>query len=168
MITFLIAGHETTSGLLSFVFYYLLKHPAVYKKAQEEVDSVVGTDSIQVEHLNKLPYINAILRETLRLQPTAPAISLTPKGKNGELVGGKYYIEHDEPIVALLAKTHRDPAVYGHDSNEWKPERMLDEPFKKLPPNAWKPFGMSPFAILSEPLLCYCFSLPNVYMRAVR
>lgn len=56
--------------MLSFVFYYLLKNPAAYKKAQDEVDNVVGSGSIQVEHLTKLPYITAVLRETLRLQPT--------------------------------------------------------------------------------------------------
>ena len=42
MITFLVAGHETTSGLLSFVFYYLLRNPAAYQKAQQEVDNVIG------------------------------------------------------------------------------------------------------------------------------
>ena len=40
MITFLIAGHETTSGLLSFTWYYLLKNAAAYEAAQKEVDEV--------------------------------------------------------------------------------------------------------------------------------
>jgi cytochrome P450/NADPH-cytochrome P450 reductase len=62
LITFLIAGHETTSGLLSFVFYNLLKNPAAYRKAQEEVDEVIGTSTIKVEHLSKLPYITAVRR----------------------------------------------------------------------------------------------------------
>lgn len=60
MITFLIAGHETTSGLLSFAFYYMLKNPNAYKKAQEEVDEAIGKGPITVEHLNKLPYLNAV------------------------------------------------------------------------------------------------------------
>lgn len=60
MITFLIAGHETTSGLLSFTFYYLLKNPEAYERAQQEVDDVVGKDPINVEHLSKLPYITAV------------------------------------------------------------------------------------------------------------
>lgn len=60
LITFLIAGHETTSGMLSFTFYQLLKHPDVYRKAQEEVDSVVGKGIITVEHVTKLPYIAAV------------------------------------------------------------------------------------------------------------
>lgn len=91
MITFLIAGHETTSGLLSFTFYYLLKNPSAYRKAQEEVDRVIGTGSIEVEHMTKLPYLTAILRETLRLNPTAPAIAFGPL-KDIEVIGGKYTV----------------------------------------------------------------------------
>ncbi|KAK4998833.1 hypothetical protein LTR66_002023 [Elasticomyces elasticus] len=140
MITFLIAGHETTSGLLSFAFYYLLKSPNAYQKAQQEVDQVIGKGPAKVEHLTKLPYITAILRETLRLQPTAPAFVLQCHAET-EIIGGKYLVEKNQPIVALLPKMHQDPAVYGEDAAEWKPERMLDENFAKIPPNAWKPFG---------------------------
>lgn len=60
LITFLIAGHETTSGLLSFAFYELLKKPAAYQKAQQEVDSVIGQGPITIDHLTKLPYLNAV------------------------------------------------------------------------------------------------------------
>ena len=51
MITFLIAGHETTSGLLSFAFVNLLKHPAAYRKAQEEVDKVLGRGKMKVSFI---------------------------------------------------------------------------------------------------------------------
>ena len=54
LITFLIAGHETTSGLLSFAFYLLIKHPEAYRKAQKEVDDVIGKGAIKVEHMNKV------------------------------------------------------------------------------------------------------------------
>ncbi len=47
LITFLIAGHETTSGLLSFAFYNLIKNPESYRKAQNEVDSVVGSGAVK-------------------------------------------------------------------------------------------------------------------------
>lgn len=60
LITFLIAGHETTSGLLSFGFYYLLKNPSTYQRAQQEVDQVIGREKIKVEHLTKLPYIASV------------------------------------------------------------------------------------------------------------
>ncbi len=54
LITFLIAGHETTSGLLSFAFFELIGHPEAYKKAQQEVDDVVGTGPITLEHMSKV------------------------------------------------------------------------------------------------------------------
>ncbi|KAH7130800.1 NADPH-cytochrome P450 reductase-like protein [Dendryphion nanum] len=142
MITFLIAGHETTSGLLSFTFYYLLKHPESYKKAQEEVDHVVGKGPIRVEHLSKVPFLNAVLRESLRLQPTAPVIGL--QAKEDTVIGGKYPIPKGTPLVSLFPKVHRDPLVYGEDAEEFRPERMLDEEFErrnKQFPNCWKPFG---------------------------
>ncbi|ORY02372.1 cytochrome P450 [Clohesyomyces aquaticus] len=142
MITFLIAGHETTSGLLSFVFFYLLKNPEAYHKAQQEVDDVIGKGAINVEHLSKLPYINAVLREVLRLSPTAPVISL--HAKEDTTLGGKYPVTKDTPIVALFSKIHRDPTVWGEDAEDFKPERMLDAEFDRVNkefPNCWKPFG---------------------------
>lgn len=60
LITFLIAGHETTSGMLSFAFYYLLKNPTTYEKVQQEVDQVIGRNKITVEHISKLPYVAAV------------------------------------------------------------------------------------------------------------
>lgn len=54
LITFLIAGHETTSGLLSFAFYQLIKHPDAYQKAQGEVDDVLGKGRITAEHIKKV------------------------------------------------------------------------------------------------------------------
>lgn len=60
LITFLIAGHETTSGMLSFTFYQLTQHPDVYLKLQKEVDEVCGTGTVKLEHLPKLQYLAAV------------------------------------------------------------------------------------------------------------
>ncbi|KIW60731.1 hypothetical protein PV05_00925 [Exophiala xenobiotica] len=149
MITFLIAGHETTSGLLSFLFYELLKNPQAYRRAQDEVDEIVGKGSITAKHLSKLRYINACLRETLRLHPTAPAFTVSPK--QDEIIGGKYLLPKDTPVVCFVMAAHRDPAVYGEDAEAFKPERMLDEPYSELPPNSWKPFGNGSRACIGRP-----------------
>ncbi|KAI0007502.1 cytochrome P450 [Xylariaceae sp. FL0662B] len=139
LITFLIAGHETTSGLLSFTFYELLKHPDAYRKAQEEVDTVIGKGPITIDHVSKLPYITAILRETLRMN--SPITLFSVVSKEDTLLAGKYPVQKDESIAMFIQKAHQDPAVYGDDAQEFKPERMLDDNFNKLPKNAWKPFG---------------------------
>ncbi|KAF4120958.1 cytochrome P450 / NADPH-cytochrome P450 reductase [Geosmithia morbida] len=153
LITFLIAGHETTSGLLSYVFYLLLQDPRVYRKAQDEVDNVIGKGPIKVEHMSKLPYIAAawyqVLRETLRLQSTIPIIGLKPIGE--QILGGKYKVNAGEGCVLMMRPVHTDPAVYGDDALEFKPERMVDENFEKLPKNAWKPFGNGVRACIGRP-----------------
>ena len=145
LIVFLIAGHETTSGLLSFLFYYLLTRPDVFEKAQKEVDELVGRGPVTIDHMSKLHYIEACLRETLRLHPTAPVITFKTKPgfekESTTIGGGKYKIDRDQGIVALLVNIQRDPKVWGDDANEFKPERMTDEKFNNLPANCWKPFG---------------------------
>ncbi|KAJ4289342.1 hypothetical protein N0V88_007093 [Collariella sp. IMI 366227] len=138
LITFLIAGHETTSGLLSFAFYLLIKHPEAYRKAQEEVDS--------------LPYIAAILRETLRMCPTIPMIGRT--ANEDGLLGGKYPIAKDQNCFLLLAQSQIDPAVFGDTAKGFVPERMLDENFDRLSkefPDFWKPFGTGVRACIGRP-----------------
>ncbi|KAL4951002.1 cytochrome P450 [Aspergillus filifer] len=152
LITFLIAGHETTSGLLSFVFYQLLTHPETYRKAQQEVDEVVGQGVIEVAHLSRLPYINSILRETLRLNATIPLF--TVEAFEDTVLAGKYPVKAGETIVNLLAKSHLDPEIYGDDAREFKPERMADEVFnarQKEHPNSWKPFGNGMRACIGRP-----------------
>ncbi|KIW27725.1 uncharacterized protein PV07_07435 [Cladophialophora immunda] len=173
IITFLIAGHETTSGLLSFTFYQLCKNPDTLRKAQQEVDSVVGKGPVTVQHVAKMPYIEAVMRETLRLTPTAPAFTVKPLDTvaGPVVLAGKYTIPPGAPIVAMLAKIGRDPVVYGADADEFKPERMYGENFAKLPPNAWKPFGNGargcigrPFA-WQEAILAIALILQNFNVR---
>jgi cytochrome P450/NADPH-cytochrome P450 reductase len=118
------------------VFYELLKNPEAYQQAQKEVDTVIGDDAVTVQHLSKLEYLNAVLRETLRLHPPAPAF--TVQSKQDEVIGGKYHVTKDTALVCFLMAIHKDPAVYGEDAEQFCPERMLNEAFNKLPPNAWK------------------------------
>ncbi|KAK2600482.1 hypothetical protein N8I77_010010 [Diaporthe amygdali] len=139
LITFLVAGHETTSGMLSFATFYLLEHPETLLKLQSEVDRVVGEESITPQHIQQMPYMDAVLREALRLMPTAVAFYVTPY--KDEIIGGKYLVHPGEAICLLLDPIHRDKTVWGDDADEWKPERMMQDKFDKLPPNSWKPFG---------------------------
>ncbi|KAJ9114037.1 hypothetical protein QFC22_005857 [Naganishia vaughanmartiniae] len=150
LVTFLIAGHETTSGMLSFLFYWLLKTPRAYQAIRSEVDAVCGSEPVKVEHLQKLKYIDASLKEALRLHATAPGWTVAPI-KDELLLGGKYMVKQGQPMMVVLDSLHRDPAVWGEDAEEFRPERMLDGKFEALPPDSWKPFGNGVRACIGRP-----------------
>lgn len=137
IITFLIAGHETTSGLLSFTLYLLLKHPEVLKKAYEEVDQILTGPIPTYKQVTQLKYIRMILNESLRLYPTAPQFTLY--AKEDMVLGGKYPIKKRQNVVILLPQLHRDKAAWGEDAEEFRPERFEDP--SKIPHDAYKPFG---------------------------
>lgn len=86
IITFLIAGHETTSGLLSFAIYFLLKNPEKLKKAVQEADEVLQGGLPAFKQVQKLSYTRMVLNEALRLWPTAPTFSLY--AKEDTVIGG--------------------------------------------------------------------------------
>jgi cytochrome P450/NADPH-cytochrome P450 reductase len=140
--TFLIAGHETTSGLLSCTLYALLKHPEVLKKAYEEVDRVLGPDvdaRPTYQQVTQLTYITQILKEALRLWPPAPAYGIAPL--KDETIGGKYKLKKNTFATVLVLALHRDPSVWGPNPDAFDPENFSKEAEAKRPLNAWKPFG---------------------------
>jgi cytochrome P450 / NADPH-cytochrome P450 reductase len=139
--TFLIAGHETTSGLLSFAINYLIKNPDVVARAQEEVDRVLGTDPSVLptyQQIQGLTYVTQILNETLRLWPTAAAFTRYPY--EDAMVGG-YLIPKGSSITALTIMLHRDKSIWGEDAEEFNPDHFQPETRASLPANAYKPFG---------------------------
>jgi len=149
MVTFLIAGHETTSGLLSFALYLLLANPAALARTRDVVDEVLGDEEPRLTHLPKLRFLEQVLMETLRLWPTAPAFALQPR--QATTLGGRYAIEPDDVIFVLAPMLHRDPAVWGSDVEAFRPERFSREASAALPPDAWKPFGHGQRACIGRP-----------------
>ncbi|KAI0354818.1 cytochrome P450 [Trametes cingulata] len=113
LLTFLIAGHETTSGMLVFAIYYLLKNPEAMRKLRAEIDSKIGGRLFTTQDLNTLPYLIAVMRETLRLSPTAPARTVSPF--EDTTIGGKYFIKKGESIIVNTYDCQRDPKVWGID-----------------------------------------------------
>lgn len=139
IVTFLIAGHETTSGLLSFTLYQLLKHPEVLARATEEVDRVLGGARPTFEHVRKLTYLDQVLRESLRVWPTAPAFAVYPK--EDTVIGGRYAVKKGDTLLVLIPQLHRDPAVWGPTPERFDPDRFAPEAASRIPTHAWKPFG---------------------------
>ena len=139
LVTFLIAGHETTSGLLSFAVFLLLRNPEALRKARACVDEALGTATPTVDDLARLRYVEQILMETLRLWPTAPAFAVTPHDPT--TIGGCYEVVPGDEILVLLPSLHRDRKVWGEDADAFRPERFAPGAAEALPPHAWKPFG---------------------------
>ena len=139
ILTFLIAGHETTSGMLSFAFYQLLRHPHILAQAYAEVDRVLpGDKRPDYTDIAKLDVIERIFKETLRLWPTAPAFSVGPFDE--EVIGGKWTMRKDRPVNVMTPALHRHPAAwerpYDFDIDRWLPDVEA-----KRHPHAYKPFG---------------------------
>ncbi len=138
LVTFLIAGHETTSGLLSFAIYLLLSNPDVLARARDEVDGVFGAETPRFEHMARLVYIDQVLRETLRLYPTAPAFGVW--ARQPTMIGGRWPVPANETLLVLLPALHRDPAVWA-DPERFDPDRFAPEARDAIPAHAWMPFG---------------------------
>jgi cytochrome P450/NADPH-cytochrome P450 reductase len=139
VITFLIAGHETTSGLLSFTLHLLMKHPRTLARAYEEVDRLLPAGRpLAYEDLPKLDVIDRVLKESLRLWPTAPGFSVAPY--EDTVIGGRYLIPKDRRVTVLLPALHRDPKVWDRPE-EFDIDRFLPENEARIPHHAYKPFG---------------------------
>ena len=142
IITFLGAGHVTTSSLLSFALYFLLNKPEVLAKAYDEVDNVLGADlsaAPSYDQVKQLKYLSQILKESLRLWPTAPAFQRY--SYESTVLGGKYGIDTQSQLLVLTPMLHRDPKVWGEDAEEFDPDRFNPETDRSRPANAYKPFG---------------------------
>jgi cytochrome P450 / NADPH-cytochrome P450 reductase len=140
-ITFLVAGHETTSGLLSFAIYFLLEHPEYLERAREEVDRVLGgTLQPTFDQVHELTYLRQVLDETLRLWPTASGFRR--HAKQATVIGdGRYAIPEDLGMMVFSPMLHRDKSIWGEDAEEFNPDHTTPERMSAIPPNAYKPFG---------------------------
>lgn len=130
LFTFVFAGHETTAIMLSWAFYFLHRHPECLSRLREELAPLGATPD--PEAVAKLPYMDAVCNETMRLRPVLPIVSrklakpLTVLGY--ELPAGMMF-----GIGAFMA--HMRKEVYP-DPEEFRPDRFLNRtysPFEFLP-----------------------------------
>lgn len=151
------AGHETSATTLLWWSRLMAEHPEAAQRAQAEVDSVVPLGQTPgPEHLTKLPFLAATLKESLRLYPPIAAL-MTRRTVAPITLGGV-----DVPKGALLRITpwvlHRDERWFAQ-ADQFVPERFLDDA-APIPKGAWIPFGVGPrvcigqhFAMLEMTLL---------------
>jgi unspecific monooxygenase len=142
ILTFLAAGHETTSGALSFVLYYLSRNPRVLAEAQAETDAILAADPDAEPTFDQVPkfrHIRRALDEALRLWPTAPAFTRSPNADT--VIGHGHLMRTQDWATVLLPLIHRDPSVWGEDAGQFSPDRFLPESSRRRPPHSYLPFG---------------------------
>ena len=139
VITFLVAGHETTSGALSFALHYLARHPEIATRARAEVDAVWGDAALPgYDQVAKLRYVRRVLDEALRLWPTAPAFSR--EAREDTVLAGGHPMRRGAWALVLTSMLHRDPTVW-EDPERFDPDRFDPKAVRSRPAHTFKPFG---------------------------
>jgi cytochrome P450/NADPH-cytochrome P450 reductase len=139
VMTFLMAGHETTSGMLSFALSLLLSHPQVLEQAYTEVDHVFANNTKpQFEQIAELEVLDRVVKESLRLWPTVPALMLAPF--EDTVIGGQYRIAKDHWVFVILPALHRDPKIW-NDPESFNIDRFIANNIDERPHCAYLPFG---------------------------
>uniref|UniRef100_A0A1I8B6C7 Cytochrome P450 n=1 Tax=Meloidogyne hapla TaxID=6305 RepID=A0A1I8B6C7_MELHA len=152
---FLLAGFDTTSNSLSLIAHNLVMYPEVQKRLYEEIVEICGIEEEMpsYEQLTKLKYADAVFKETQRLCPIASGVGRICEETT--TLGG-INLEKGTNISVDLLTLHRDPKLWGEDSEEFKPERWLNGEENKF----YFPFGGGPricigmrFAVMETKML---------------
>lgn len=135
LLLLLLAGHETTATTLAWMFARLLKAPEVLARARAEVDAVVGDGPLAREHLTRLPYLDAVIKESMRLRPIMPTAGArrlyAPLEIRDYRIPPGVFVANSETLLHLRPDLYPDPDAF-------RPERFLG---KKSDPYQWTPFG---------------------------
>ncbi|KAK4209721.1 cytochrome P450 [Rhypophila decipiens] len=165
--TFLFAGHDSLTSSLQWAFYELSRTPRALQAVRKELDSVLGpeTDPAAIcarllshseDIFPKMKYINAVIKETLRLHPPASTVRMAAPGSGFTLRtsatdGQKDYLVDGLILYSCQSIIQRDPAVYGDNADKWVPERWLEKN-ADIPAAAWRPFERGPRNCMGQEL----------------
>ncbi|MDB4986466.1 MAG: cytochrome [Myxococcaceae bacterium] len=130
LITLLLAGHETTSIALASCMSRLARHPEVLARLRSELDAHPLSDDVQ-----RLPYLSAVIDETLRIDPVVSDIARVPN-VDFALDDG-LTVTPKQLLLVLMEALHHDPVLYPAP-HEFRPERFLE---RKFAPHEFAPFG---------------------------
>lgn len=140
VMTFFLAGHETTANTLSWCFYLIGNNQEALARLQEELHEKVGANPITIDNLHKLTFMDQVLKEVMRLYP---AVWLISRETMEETVLQGYTIPKHAEIAMSQWVMHRHPA-YFHHPDSFIPERWENDLEKKLPNYVYFPFGGGP------------------------
>lgn len=148
-LTFVLAGHETTGGLMAWVLYILMTHEDVLQACREEVDRILPNKTIPTyEHMATLHVLEAVIHETLRLYPSAPLFARvctkqdTLRDSNGNR---EIHIPTGAMVLVNCYALHR-LEKYWPRPFEFDYKRWLRDPVTGLKPKLAHPFAYLPFS----------------------
>ncbi|CAL1706741.1 unnamed protein product [Somion occarium] len=172
--TFLVAGHETTSSAVTWCLFDLARTPQVQAKLREEA-LIMPTETPTMDELNSLPYLDFVIKETLRLHGpviesarTAQKDDVIPLSepytdRSGEV---KDYIKiaKGEDIMIPIIMINRWKHIWGEDAEEFKPERWVNPPEAiEGSPGIWSHM----LTFLDGPRACIGYRFSLVEMKAL-
>ncbi|MVU75844.1 cytochrome P450 [Nocardia sp. ET3-3] len=137
LMTFIGAGMETTATALSWVWQLLAEHPEARERLRVEVRAVLGDRAATAEDLERLPWTQAVVAETMRLLP--PVIGLARTAKDYDNLGG-YEIKPGTTVAVILHALHHHQGVWDRPE-EFDPSRFLPEHLAREQKRAAIPFG---------------------------
>jgi cytochrome P450 len=138
LLTFIVAGHETTALTLSWALYLCAFDQEVQADARSEAQAVLGDRAATAEDVAKLPLIRRIVDETLRLYPPAAFLSRTAQAPD-TLLGRE--VRAGDTVILPIYALHRHHALWP-DPDRFDPDRFIDR--QSIDRFAWLPFGDGP------------------------
>ncbi|KZV86297.1 cytochrome P450 [Exidia glandulosa HHB12029] len=162
LLNFLLAGRDTTAALLTFTIYLLSIHEDVFRKLRAEVLSAVGPDAMpDFETMRNMPYLRAVLNETLRLFPPVPTNQRgTTEGEGSVLPPTRpgddpLYVPPSTDMFFFYIHFQRNSELWGEDAMEFVPERWIEKDKMKRyleNPMIFLPFHAGPRICLGQQL----------------
>ncbi|KAJ5182091.1 hypothetical protein N7449_012238 [Penicillium cf. viridicatum] len=123
------AGSDTTAITLSASLFYLYRNPEKLDKLRHEIDTQAAkgqiSDPVTYQEAHGMPYLQAVIKETLRLHPAVGTILARSVPQGGVHLGGYYFPEGTE-VGSNAWVLHYNKEIYGPDANVYMPERWLD------------------------------------------
>ncbi|KAH7161934.1 cytochrome P450 [Dactylonectria estremocensis] len=142
----MVAGSDTAAITLSAILYHLLKNPKCLRTLQQEIDQFYEegklSDKPTFQESQKMPYLQAVIKEALRIHPASglPLERVVPKG--GAMISG-YFFPEDTVVGINIWVEHRNQSIYGPEADIFKPERWLTQDDQLSVMNRhWMPFGL--------------------------
>jgi cytochrome P450 len=145
LVTFLTAGHETTALSLTWTLRLLGEHPDVQDRVLAEVDEVLGSEKPTPEALDEMSYLDAVVKESMRVLP--PVWAFGRQAVEPVTIGDGLELPAGTQVMIPQWLAHRDPGFWD-EPETFDPERWLDG--SKRPRFAYFPFGGGPWRCIGD------------------